>query len=36
MRCKYCGHSIPEGMLYCENCGKEVCIVPESDAACRK
>ena len=29
MRCKYCGHSIPEGMLYCENCGKEVCIVPE-------
>ncbi len=29
MKCGYCGHEIPEGKLYCEKCGKEVCIVPE-------
>lgn len=29
MKCRYCGHEIPEGMLYCEQCGREVCIVPD-------
>lgn len=29
MKCKYCGYEIPEGLLYCEQCGKELCIVPE-------
>ncbi|MDO5590400.1 MAG: chitobiase/beta-hexosaminidase C-terminal domain-containing protein [Lachnospiraceae bacterium] len=29
MKCKYCGHEIPEGMLYCDACGKEVRIVPD-------
>lgn len=29
MKCRYCGHEIPEGMLYCEKCGEEVCIVPD-------
>ncbi|MDY2614787.1 MAG: chitobiase/beta-hexosaminidase C-terminal domain-containing protein [Lachnospiraceae bacterium] len=29
MKCRYCGQKIPEGMLYCENCGKEVRIVPD-------
>lgn len=29
MKCRYCGHMIPEGMLYCEACGKEVRIVPD-------
>ncbi len=29
MRCGYCGHEIPDGMLYCEKCGKEVRIVPD-------
>ena len=24
MKCRYCGHEIPDGMLYCEECGKEV------------
>ena len=27
MKCRYCGHEIPDGVLYCENCGKEVRIV---------
>lgn len=29
MRCKYCNHEIPQGMLQCEHCGQEVFIVPE-------
>ena len=29
MRCRYCGQRIPEGELYCKNCGKEVRIVPD-------
>lgn len=29
MKCRYCGHEIPDGVLYCENCGKEVRIVPD-------
>lgn len=29
MKCRYCGRQIPEGMLYCEYCGNEVCIVPD-------
>lgn len=29
MKCRYCGHKIPEGMLYCEVCGNEVRIVPD-------
>lgn len=29
MKCSYCGHEIPEGMVYCGKCGKEVCIVPD-------
>lgn len=29
MKCKNCGASIPEGQLYCENCGQEVQIVPD-------
>ncbi len=29
MKCGYCGHEIPEGKLYCEKCGREVCIVPD-------
>lgn len=29
MKCRYCGHEIPDGMLYCEVCGKEVRIVPD-------
>mgnify|MGYP004476926919 len=29
MRCRYCGYRIPEGKLYCENCGREVRIVPD-------
>lgn len=29
MKCKYCGRLIPEGKLYCEYCGNEVCIVPD-------
>ena len=29
MKCSYCGYEIPEGMLYCKMCGKEVCIVPD-------
>lgn len=29
MKCKYCGHEIPDGMLYCDACGNEVRIVPD-------
>lgn len=29
MKCRYCGQEIPKGMLYCENCGNEVRIVPD-------
>ena len=29
MKCRYCGHEIPNGKLYCEKCGKEVRIVPD-------
>lgn len=29
MKCRYCGYEIPEGMLYCGKCGKEVRIVPD-------
>lgn len=29
MRCRNCGHRIPEGMLYCDVCGQEIQIVPD-------
>ncbi len=29
MRCSYCGYEIPEGKLSCDNCGKEIFIVPD-------
>ena len=29
MKCKYCGHEIPDGGLYCDACGNEVRIVPD-------
>lgn len=29
MECRYCGYEIPEGELYCGNCGKEVYAVPD-------
>lgn len=29
MKCRYCGSKIPDNMLYCENCGNEVRIVPD-------
>lgn len=29
MKCRYCGQEIPDGILYCENCGREVRIVPD-------
>lgn len=29
MKCRYCGHEISDGELYCDNCGKEVRIVPD-------
>ena len=29
MKCRYCGHDIPDGILYCEQCGREVQIVPD-------
>ena len=29
MKCKYCGHKIPDGMLRCDRCGQEVRIVPD-------
>lgn len=28
MRCEKCGAEIPEGYVYCENCGEEIHIVP--------
>ena len=28
MKCQKCGVEIPEGKLYCENCGEEITIVP--------
>lgn len=29
MKCRYCGYKIPDGILYCEKCGREVQIVPD-------
>ncbi len=29
MKCRYCGHEIPEGELICKKCGEEVFIVPD-------
>ncbi len=29
MKCSYCGYDIPEGKLSCDNCGKEIFIVPD-------
>lgn len=29
MKCRYCGAIIPDGELYCQKCGEEVCIVPD-------
>ena len=29
MRCRFCGNDIPEGMLHCPVCGREVRIVPD-------
>ena len=29
MECRYCGYEIPDGELYCGNCGKEVYAVPD-------
>ena len=29
MKCRNCGHEIPDGKLYCEFCGVEVQIVPD-------
>ena len=29
MKCRYCGHEIPEGMIYCPACGNEIRIVPD-------
>ncbi len=29
MKCLKCGREVPEGKLYCENCGEEIMIVPE-------
>lgn len=29
MKCRYCKAEIPEGDLYCKNCGREVQIVPD-------
>lgn len=31
MQCKKCGSNIPEGKLFCENCGEEIRIVPDFD-----
>ena len=31
MECPKCGAHIPEGHLYCENCGEEISFVPEFD-----
>lgn len=29
MKCRYCGQEIPDGILYCEACGREVQMVPD-------
>ena len=29
MKCRNCGHKIPDGKLYCEYCGEAVQIVPD-------
>ena len=29
MKCKYCGHEMGDGDIYCENCGKPVQMVPD-------
>ena len=29
MRCRFCGSEIPEGMLHCPTCGREIRIVPD-------
>lgn len=29
MKCRYCGQTIPDGVLRCENCGREVQMVPD-------
>ncbi|MGN0332123.1 MAG: chitobiase/beta-hexosaminidase C-terminal domain-containing protein [Lachnospiraceae bacterium] len=29
MKCRYCGYEIPDGILYCDRCGKEVQMVPD-------
>ena len=29
MKCQKCGADIADGKLYCENCGNEICIVPD-------
>ena len=31
MKCPNCGKDVPEGHLYCEDCGAEIKIVPEFD-----
>lgn len=31
MKCPNCGYEIPDGQLYCENCGNEIRIVPDFD-----
>lgn len=29
MKCRYCGQEIPDGILYCQFCGREVQMVPD-------
>jgi len=29
MKCQKCGANIPDGKMYCEACGNEICIVPD-------
>ena len=29
MKCPNCGFEIPEGHMYCDNCGKEINFVPD-------
>ncbi len=31
MKCPNCGFEIPEGHMYCDNCGTEINIVPDFD-----
>lgn len=31
MKCPKCGKTLPEGKLFCENCGEEINIVPDYD-----